>query len=271
MSTTSKSPSQLDLWFSYNSGPDEVLVYQGAWGYQTQFSGPASGPKDFDIQLKLQTPFIYDPKKGNLMVDLQIFGAPASRTFNIDGTGEGDHMGRVYIVAAPSFLRAEVSDLTAPVMQIVYEEVGERQVLARGTAQLVNGSVMGVNLISGGSGYTNTPAVRFFGGGGSGASATAVVRNGVVVAINVESAGRGYTSTPAVKIASPGGLPGLNIKTKRVTVELFLVLGRRYRLDSSRDLVSWSNVETFVAEDEVLSRDFDVLESGQYFRVIEVE
>lgn len=270
MSTTSRSASQLDLDFSNNTGPDELLVYKGAWVYESQFSGPGSGPKAFDIHLKLQTPFIYDPIKGNLLVDLRNFGAPSSRTYSMDGTVEGGHLGRI-LVEDPEGSRAAGSDASSPAIQIVYEAPGGKPVLARGSAQVVNGFVVGVNLISGGSGYTNTPAVRFFGGGGNGASATAVVSNGVVVAINVESAGRGYTSTPAVKIASPGGLPGLNIKTKRVTVELFLVLGRRYRLDSSQDLVSWSAVETFVAEDEVLSRDFDVLESGQYFRVIEVE
>ncbi len=156
-------------------------------------------------------------------------------------------------------------------MQILYEAPGGKPAVARGVAQVVNGFVVGVNVINTGFGYTNTPAVRFLGGGGNGAVARAVVSNGVVVAVNIDNTGRGYTNTPAVKIASPGGLPGLAIKTKRVEVELSLVLGRRYRLDSSQDLAVWTLGEAFVAEDETLSREFDVQDSGRYFRVIEVQ
>ena len=61
---------------------------------------------------------------------------------------------------------------------------------------MVNGFVVGATIIDGGYGYTNTPAVRFIGGGGGGAQAVAVVSNGMVIAVNVMAAGFGYTSTP---------------------------------------------------------------------------
>lgn len=271
LSTISRDASQLDFVFFNNVGPDELLVYKGPWLYQTHFATVGFGAKAFDIQLKLQKPFIYDPRKGNLLVDLRNFSAASSRTYNIDGTVEASWLGRILIEDPNGTQAVGVRDRSSPAMQIIYETPGGKPVVARGVAQVVNGFVVGVNLVSNGSGYTNTPAVRFFGGGGSGATATSVVSNGVVVGITIESAGRGYTSIPTVKIASPAGLPGLNIKTKRVTVELFLVLGRRYRLDSSQDLVAWSLGEPFVAEDDLLSRDFDVQDSGRYFRVIEVE
>lgn len=46
---------------------------------------------------------------------------------------------------------------------------------ATGTAIMTGNFVTGVNITDGGSGYTNTPLVRFIGGGGSGAGAYAVV------------------------------------------------------------------------------------------------
>ena len=45
---------------------------------------------------------------------------------------------------------------------------------ATANAQIVNGFVVGATVTFEGYGYTNTPLVRFIGGGGSGASATAV-------------------------------------------------------------------------------------------------
>jgi YidC/Oxa1 family membrane protein insertase len=46
---------------------------------------------------------------------------------------------------------------------------------ATASATVVNGFVVGATFIDGGYGYTNTPAVRFIGGGGSGAQAIRVV------------------------------------------------------------------------------------------------
>jgi len=66
----------------------------------------------------------------------------------------------------------------------------------------------GVNSISvspGGSGYIDAPAVKFSGGGGSGATAVATVSGGVVTAITVTSAGNGYTSAPTVTLNGGGG------------------------------------------------------------------
>ena len=74
---------------------------------------------------------------------------------------------------------------------------------ATASATVVNGFVVGATITDGGYGYTNTPAVRIIGGGGSGAQAVAVVSNGVVIAVNVLDAGSGYTSTPVIVIAPP--------------------------------------------------------------------
>ncbi len=64
LSTKSTVATGFDMTFANNVGPDEVLVYKGPWLYKTQFSGPSSGPKEFDIQLKLQKLFLYEAPGG---------------------------------------------------------------------------------------------------------------------------------------------------------------------------------------------------------------
>jgi hypothetical protein len=58
---------------------------------------------------------------------------------------------------------------------------------------------------NGGSGFTSPPTVVFTGGGGTGASATAIVQNGQVVGINMISDGSGYTSAPTISFTGGGG------------------------------------------------------------------
>jgi hypothetical protein len=65
--------------------------------------------------------------------------------------------------------------------------------------------VQGINLVSGGYGYSDPPSVSITGGGGTGAVAVPTVLDGVVVSIDMVSRGRGYTSTPTVTITGGGG------------------------------------------------------------------
>ena len=61
-----------------------------------------------------------------------------------------------------------------------------------------NKSVQSVLLVNPGFGYTITPKVRFIGGGGSGASATATIGNGIIGPIAITNAGSGYTTSPTI-------------------------------------------------------------------------
>lgn len=65
--------------------------------------------------------------------------------------------------------------------------------------------VQGINLISGGFGYSDPPTITISGGGGTGAAATPILLDGVVVGIELVSRGKGYTSTPTVTISGGGG------------------------------------------------------------------
>jgi hypothetical protein len=65
--------------------------------------------------------------------------------------------------------------------------------------------LQGINLISGGYGYSDTPSVTITGGGGTGAAATAQLTDGFVTSITLTSRGRGYTTAPTINILGGGG------------------------------------------------------------------
>ena len=59
-------------------------------------------------------------------------------------------------------------------------------------------SVQSVEIVNPGYGYTITPGVRFIGGGGSGATAKAILGDGIVGIITVTNSGSGYVSPPPI-------------------------------------------------------------------------
>jgi uncharacterized protein len=62
-----------------------------------------------------------------------------------------------------------------------------------------------VTVTAPGSAYATAPAVSFTGGGGTGATATAVVSGGLVTGVNITNPGSGYTSAPTVVFTGGGG------------------------------------------------------------------
>ena len=72
-------------------------------------------------------------------------------------------------------------------------------------AVLSSGSIELLSLISGGTEYpTGTFPLAFSGGGGSGAAGTFTTAGGSVVSVNLTSGGANYTATPAVAFPIPG-------------------------------------------------------------------
>ena len=109
-------------------------------------------------------------------------------------------------------------------------------------AVVLNGFVVGATITDDGYGYTNTPAVRIIGGGGSGAQAVAVVSYGVVVAVNVLDAGSGYTNTPVIVIEPPFiAQPAMGIKTMSLLTFTNLAVGTNYQFQVFLRS-TWSNL-----------------------------
>lgn len=78
---------------------------------------------------------------------------------------------------------------------------------ASAVATVVNGFVVGASVVDSGSGYTNPPAVSFY-GVGTGATATATVTNGGVISIAIDNPGKNYAATGTlVVVAAPPSTP----------------------------------------------------------------
>lgn len=83
-----------------------TTVYSGALTIGTAFSGPAGGPKDFDITITFTTPFLYHPSDGNLVFDFRNLGTAnfpggVAKFFDaVDSTSDG--VARRYNCLAPA-------------------------------------------------------------------------------------------------------------------------------------------------------------------------
>lgn len=68
-----------------------------------------------------------------------------------------------------------------------------------------SGELAAISLGAGGTGYTTAPTVAITGGGGTGATATAIVSGGAVTGFSITNAGSGYTSAPTIALTGGGG------------------------------------------------------------------
>jgi hypothetical protein len=98
LSTTARVPEGLSSTFADNVGVDDKVVFNGSLSVTSVFSGPASGPKVFDIILPLTPPFVYNPTAGNLLVDIRNYsGSTASLVSGqaVNGDGASRVLGNV--------------------------------------------------------------------------------------------------------------------------------------------------------------------------------
>ena len=103
----------------------------------------------------------------------------------------------------------KIKGLTSLITAVVDKNEGNQD--KTGTLTIYNmvkptnwGSVTKIDITNEGDGYSSVPVVHFSGGGGSGATATAVVTANKVSAINVTNKGSGYTSAPNITITGGG-------------------------------------------------------------------
>ena len=142
---------------------------------------------------------------------------------------------------------------------------------ATATATVTSGFVTSATMVNYGCGYTNTPAVVITGGGGSGAMAMATVTNGSVSGITILATGSGYTNAPQIIIGSPPFVPTVSIAVSQVSVTQHVVLGLNYILQSSADLINWTNTgPEYTAQSEYVTTNFTVGQYGKFFRVVQV-
>lgn len=101
ISTTSAQPDALSTNFADNVGADKVTVYNGPITLSTSVAGPSKGPQAFDIMIPLQTGFLYQPSRGNLLLDLTL-SLPTDNGVGIrldSNDTSGDSISRVVAVS----------------------------------------------------------------------------------------------------------------------------------------------------------------------------
>jgi len=137
---------------------------------------------------------------------------------------------------------------------------------AQAVAEVVNGAIVGVQILDGGYGYTNVPSIRFI-GLGSGAQATVVVSNSSIIAINVLNPGNGYdTNSTLVLIDGPVFYnPVLSISQLSLLTFSNLTPGGAYLLQKSV-INNWANLSgSITVTNTTYSQMFSgVVGSGSY-------
>ena len=105
---------------------------------------------------------------------------------------------------------------------ITYDPARKLQTTKRHKAIKSLGTVEGINLVSGGSGYTVVPTVTFSGGGATTqATATATILDGAVTGFTGLTGGGGYTSTPTIKITGGNGANATATANLNVNTSVF--------------------------------------------------
>jgi hypothetical protein len=84
LTTTTNAPDALSSTFANNEGADKTLVHSGSLSLSSADTGPAGGPKAFDIVINLTTPFLYNPGSGNLLLEVQNFGGGTTTFFDAE-------------------------------------------------------------------------------------------------------------------------------------------------------------------------------------------
>lgn len=139
---------------------------------------------------------------------------------------------------------------------------------AKATAQLFNGFVVDATITDSGCGYTNPPIVLVQGGGGTGATARAIVSDGRVTRVQITGAGCCYTNAPRIVISAPPSVPTVEIVVSKVKVVQNVVLGWKYVLESSTNATDWTATgPAFVADTDPVETEFESDGVNRLFRL----
>lgn len=92
LSTTSLGPNQLSSTFANNIGADDRVVYSGSL---TLSGSGGQNPNPFNAIINLQSPFLYTPSQGNLLLDIRINQAGSGFIPALDATSGSPFTSRV--------------------------------------------------------------------------------------------------------------------------------------------------------------------------------
>jgi len=119
LSTTTAAVNGLSATFANNIGTDDTTVLPaGPLSLSSSDTGPAGGPKNFDIDITFATPFLYDPSKGNLLLEVLNFGGGSTTQFDADLASTV--MSRVYSTTGGVSSTTGSTDSSGLVTQFVF-------------------------------------------------------------------------------------------------------------------------------------------------------
>lgn len=140
---------------------------------------------------------------------------------------------------------------------------------ATAMATVTAGYVTAITVTSGGSGYVTEPDVALTGGGGSGASARAVLDGDKVGLVVVLTAGSGYTEAPTVTIAPPPEDPALRLELVpklTVTGEAGSFAKVEWASDLTGPWTVWTNIA--LSEAGVVMVDLTPGRANRFYRAV---
>ena len=150
--------------------------------------------------------------------------------------------------AGRATLRQSLGTIALALLLAGFTIAAQAQRTATATAIVGGGRVVAYTVMDGGASYTEPPVVTVVGGGGSGATAEAVLDVGVVTAIYPVTTGSGYTSVPQVNISAPVAEPTILSLQMIPRVKLHGLPGDTNQIETanSLDALVWVPLTTVV-------------------------
>ncbi len=146
LSTTSATVNNLSATFSNNVGADDAVVRSGPVTLSSAFTGPTSGPKDFDVIITLTTPFLYNPASGNLLLDIRKFSSEdiGAQLDSVDANNATSRVVGFNVNSATANLASYNGGETGLVTQFTYDTTPEPGSLAL----FIGASMTGAGLLA---------------------------------------------------------------------------------------------------------------------------
>jgi len=138
LSTTTNAVDHLSSTFSQNTGTNDTVVFSGTLTLSTFLSTQSNGTTAFDIVVPLQTPFIFDPSSGNLLLDVRDFTGASQNIYDNSTSSGSDSVSRVFSTFDPNATTANAIDSGGGAIQITYGPVAARPtIISQPTNQTV--------------------------------------------------------------------------------------------------------------------------------------
>lgn len=118
LSTTPLDADSLSPTFADNIGPDRRTVLAGAITLSSAAAALTGGTRLFDVVLALTDPFLFDPARGNLLLDIRSYGTTTTTQMDAVNT-RADGLSRV--VARDAYATVGAADTVGLVTQFTFQ------------------------------------------------------------------------------------------------------------------------------------------------------